>query len=171
MIGLSTPFARAAWLLLALVATPATVAAEPTTKPAAPTDDAGADLPPGSPMTWPKGSGPRLVWTGFQMTAEGSRLFLQTTADVEVAVRSGKAGLTVTLPNCRIHLRNAARPLDTSFFASPVKLVSVHQRRKDIEVDVALRESVESTPRKQAGPNGSVFWILDFPRAKSQKTP
>jgi hypothetical protein len=164
-------------LVIALASTPARAGDEPVAKPAPAAEAADADLPAGSPMSWPKGkatgagSGPRLVWTGFQMTAGGSRLVLQTTADVELAVHAGKGGLTVTLQNCRIYMRNAGRPLDTSFFRSPVKLVSVHQRKKDIEVDVALREAADSTPRKVAGPNGSQFWILDFPQPKSAKTP
>lgn len=160
-------------IFIALASAPRPTSAETEAKSAPPVDAATGDVPPGSPMSWPKGAGagPRLVWTGFQMTADGSRLYLQTTADVELAVRSGKGGLTVTLQNCRIHMRNAARPLDTSFFRTPVKLVSVHQRKKDIEVEIALREIANSTPRKQAGPNGSQFWILDFPPPKSPKTP
>ena len=158
---------------IALALAPAQTSAEPEGKSAPPAEAGSADVPPGSPMSWPKGTGggPRLIWTGFQMTAGGSRLYLQTTADVELAVRPGKGGLTITLQNCRIHMRNAARPLDTSFFRTPVKMVSVHQRKKDIEVAVALREAADSTPRKQAGPNGSQFWILDFPQPKSPKTP
>jgi len=121
-------------------------------------------------MSWPKARVPAPV--GLDRVPDdrdGSRLYLQTTADVELAVRSGKGGLTVTLQNCRIHMRNAARPLDTSFFRTPVKLVSVHQRKKDIEVDIALREIANSTPRKLAGRTAASSGSWIFPSRKAQR--
>ena len=117
----------------------------------------------GSPLgAGPKGGAPRLVWTGFQVTDEGSRVFVQTTAEVELQVVTGKGGLTVTLHNCRIHMRNNSRTLDTRFFASPVQQVSVHQRHRDVELDIALKGPAQATQRQQAGPDGTHFWVIDF---------
>jgi len=70
----------------------------------------------------PKSGPPRVVWTGFQVTDQGSRVFVQTTGSVELELDSGtgKAGVTVTLRNSPVHMRNHSRTLDTPFFATPV---------------------------------------------------
>jgi hypothetical protein len=118
----------------------------------------------GSPLAaGPKGGPPRLVWTGFQVTDAGSRVFVQTTGPIEIeVVASDKAELTVTLRNCRIHMRNNSRTLDTRFFASPVQQIAVHQRRRDVRLDIALKEPVQATTHQQPGPDGTQFWVIDF---------
>ena len=122
----------------------------------------------GTPMAWPKGGAAKVVWTGFQMTGEGSRVYLQASNDVEVSVQSEKSGLTVTVRNCRLHLRNGGRPLDTRFFATPVTSVAVNQRKRDVLLHIGLKEAiVDVVPHKESGPDGSQFWVLDFPAAKS----
>jgi hypothetical protein len=125
--------------------------------------------------SWPKGGAPRLIWTGFQVTERGSRVFVQVTRDVQLDVQSVKGGLAVTLRSCRIHMRNNSRTLDTRFFESPVREVSVHQRRNGVELDIALKEPASATPRKEAGPGGSQFWVLwvlDFaPTAAARPAP
>ena len=76
----------------------------------------------GSPLgAAPRGGTPQLVWTGFQVTEEGSRVFVQTTAEVELKVVPAKGGVTLTLHNCRVHMRNNSRTLDTRFFVTPIR--------------------------------------------------
>ena len=117
----------------------------------------------GSPLNSARRSGtPQLVWTGFQVTDSGSRVFVQTTAEVELKVENAKGGVTVILHNCRVHMRNNSRLLDTRYFASPVERIAVHQRRRDIQLDIALRAPAQSTPRQEAGPGGTHFWVIDF---------
>jgi hypothetical protein len=120
----------------------------------------------------PKSGPPRLVWTGFQVTDEGSRVFVQTTGLVELEVTggTGKAGVTVTLHNCRIHMRNNSRTLDTRFFASPVQQVAVHQRHRDVLLDIALRQPAKPTPHQEDGPEGTHFWVIDFAPAEEAVT-
>jgi hypothetical protein len=111
--------------------------------------------------------GTYLVWTGFQMTASGSQVFLQTTRPVEVDTqegrRPGKAVLALVLRNCRIHMANNRRKIDTRYFATPVAAISAKQKGRDVEVRIALREPVTSVPRSEAGPEGTQFVVLDFP--------
>ena len=117
----------------------------------------------GSPLTSARRRGtPQLVWTGFQVTDGVSRVFVQTTAAVELKVENAKGGMTVTLHNCRVHMRNNSRMLDTRYFASPVERIAVHQRRRNIQLDIALRAPAQSTPRQEAGPGGTHFWVIDF---------
>jgi len=116
----------------------------------------------------PPGSSPYLIWTGFQPTATGSRVFLQTTAPVEFEmnpgrVSKGKSILTVTLRGCRIHMANNRRKLDTRAFPTPVQSVSARQRGKNVELLIAMREAATATSGTESGPNGSAFVVLEFP--------
>src|SRR5262249_19309088 len=112
-------------------------------------------------------------WSGFQMGDQGSRVFLQTTGSVTYDVKAGtpgkggKAGaLSVFLRNCRIHLQNNRRHLDTRFFATPVRGVTAHQRHKDVELKIDLKEAASPTPRTEPGPDGTQFLVLEFPLGK-----
>jgi hypothetical protein len=115
---------------------------------------------------------PYLVWTGFQMTGSGSRVFLQTTkpitfdAKADTPGKAAKGGLTLILRNCKIHMANNRRTIDTRFFATPVSSVVARQRRADVEVRIQLRESVTTSPRMETGNNGTSFLVLDFPPGK-----
>jgi hypothetical protein len=116
--------------------------------------------------------GTYLVWTGFQMTDGGSQVFLQTTGPVVVEKgKSSKSVLAVLLRGCRIHMANNRRKIDTRYFATPVASVSAKQKGRDVEVRIALRESVTVEPRDQAGPEGTKFVVLDFPPGKAASEP
>jgi hypothetical protein len=132
----------------------------------------GVGATPFTSASWPRGGAPRLVWTGFQVTDAGSRVFVQVTRDVELDVQTVKGGLAVMLRKCRIHMRNNSRTLDTRFFETPVKEISVHQRRNGVQLDIALKEPASATPHKQPGPAGTQFWVLEFaPTAASKASP
>ena len=124
----------------------------------------------------PKG-GPYLVWTGFQMTATGSRVFLQTTQPVQfdlnegAAKKSGKSTVAVLLRGCRIYMANNRRKIDTRFFATPVAGVSARQRGHDVEVRLVLRELASAVPHSEGGPDGTQFVVLDFPPGKASPEP
>jgi hypothetical protein len=130
-----------------------------------------------NPLPSAPADGPYLVWTGFQMTAGGSRVFLQTTQSVQFdvkdgrATKSGKSTLEIKLRGCRIHMANNRRKIDTRFFATPVSNVSARQKRGDVEVHIGLREAVSVVPRNEVGPDGSQFLVLDFPPGKATPEP
>ena len=193
----STLIAGLAWLLLGQVSPPPTGSApaepptadqpeQPLAPPAmnqpldgAPVSErppvgyAGVPGPEGkSPFAAPRSHPPRLVWTGFKMAGDRSELFLQTTRPVSFDVVDGAAGkapkLSVFLRNCRIHLKNNARRIDTRFFASPVEQVSARQRRKDVELMVTLEGAAAPTARTEPGPDGTHFLVLSFPPGQAQ---
>lgn len=118
-----------------------------------------------NPLPKPQSDPPKLVWTGFQPSEAGGRVFLQTTQAVTYDTKPGGKSLSVTLRNCRIHLKNNERDLNTSFFDTPVAGVKVRQRRLDIEVTIALKSEVAASPRVEDGPDGTKFVVLDFPAA------
>jgi hypothetical protein len=120
-----------------------------------------------NPLPPAKKTPPRLIWSGFKSGAAGSEVFFQTNQPVTYDVVPSKTGdgkeLSVFLRNCRIHMRNNGRNLDTRFFATPVQGVTARQRRKDVELRIALKEPTTPTPRTEPGPDGSQFLVLDFP--------
>jgi hypothetical protein len=128
-----------------------------------------------NPLPAPKSSEPNLVWTGFKLSEGGSQVFLQTTSAVtyellgtnDSGAKPAKGGrrLQVMLRNCRIHLNNNSRKLDTRFFATPVAGVKARQKKKDVEVTITLKETSEPAIKSEAGPDGSQFVVLDFPPA------
>jgi hypothetical protein len=125
-----------------------------------------------NPLPQPPASPPQLIWTGFQPTATGSRVFFQTTGPVEFEVKEGhvsKAGhstVTVLLRGCRIFMANNRRKLDTRAFPTPVQSVLAKQRRENIELLITLREPASATPGTEAGPDGTRFLVFDFPPGK-----
>ena len=122
-------------------------------------------------------AGAHLVWTGFQMTPTGSRVFLQTTAPVQFdldegrAGKSGKSTLAVRLEGCRIHMANNRRRIDTRFFATPVAGVSARQKGHNVEVRIALREVATGVPHTEPGPDGTQFVVVDFPPGTATPEP
>ncbi len=168
---------------------PTTAAPEPPREPVPEAwGAAGAEkyvgVNPGSsarnPLPAPSPKPTHLVWTGFKMTPDGSQVFLQTTQVVSYEIKGaaapreikkvGKAqkgaphlGMSVFLKNCRIHLSNNRRTLDTRFFATPVAGVLVRQHHADVELRIALKENATPIPRTEPGPDGTQFLVLAFP--------
>jgi hypothetical protein len=120
-----------------------------------------------NPLPKAKKAPPRLIWSGFKGgESGGSQVFFQTNLPVTFEVvpnRGNPKEMSVFLRNCRIHMRNNGRNLDTRFFATPVQGVTARQRRKDVELRIALKEPTTPTPRTEPGPDGTQFLVLDFP--------
>jgi hypothetical protein len=122
------------------------------------------DLPRKNPLPPPKGTGPQLIWTGFRKADEGALVFLQTSTATpfEMGASSGKR-ISVFLRNCRIHLDNNSRRLETRFFGTNVLSVQARQRKKDVEIIVTMKAPSVPTSRTEAGPDGSQNVVLVFP--------
>jgi hypothetical protein len=128
-----------------------------------------------NPLGVPKKGPPHLIWSGFQGGEGGSKVFFQTNHAVtfEVVAAGARKGskpgeMSVLLKNCRIHLRNNSRNLDTRFFATPVIGVTAIQRHKDVELRISLKEPVTVTPHTEPGPDGTQFLVLEFPPARPE---
>ena len=122
-----------------------------------------------NPLPQPQSDPPSLIWTGFKMAGDRSEIFLQTTRRVEheltpSAASGGRpASLSVLLRNCRIHLSNNARRMDTRFFATPVQGISARQRRRDVEIRIALKQRATPEIRVEFSADGTQFVVLSFP--------
>ena len=85
-------------------------------------------------------------WVGFQQFKEASRVFVRTTEAVKYRVDASKPGLVeLTLENTDVTKKVNTLPLDTSFFDSPVRMVSVEileGASPSVRIRIALSEDV-----------------------------
>jgi hypothetical protein len=129
--------------------------------------EAYVGVAPGSghknPLPKPELNPPKLVWTGFQPSEAGGRVFLQTTVPVAFDVRDGGHFVALTLRNCRVHLRNNQRDLNTRFFDTPVAGIKTRQHKRDVEIVISLKAAMSATPQVEDGPDGTKFLVVDFP--------
>jgi len=123
-----------------------------------------------NPLPRPEPGPPQLVWTGFQPGAGEGRVFLQTTEPVPYELRQVSRRRTiVTLRDCRIHLKNNTRELDTRFFETPVASIQARQKRGAVQIAITLKQPVEPQARSESGPEGSQFLVVTFPVPKGQR--
>ena len=109
-----------------------------------------------------------LTWPGFQMTANGSRFFLQTTSAPLTENRPSDGRYEVVIKNARTHVQNTRRWLDTRFFATPVRRARIERRgRHDLAFVFELRESVIPSVTTGTGADGYTFLYVDFPPASA----
>ena len=120
----------------------------------------GTKAPPHAPK---KKNPVRVTWTGFQMREDGgSRVFVQLTADAPFQVTEVGSALHVTIKGARLNLRNNGRPLDTHFFATPVK--SIHATEKGGEVVLVIEcKGHANHSEKTESQGGYQFLMIDFP--------
>jgi hypothetical protein len=125
-------------------------------------------VPPGrgTRLGWHPGGPARLLWTGFEGRAEGGRVVLQVSADVSLEARPSphKDGALFVLRRVRVLRANDKLPLETRYFDStPVTRVELRRRGADLEIAVKLRRPAQASLRKEPGPGGSFFWMIEFP--------
>jgi len=126
----------------------------------------------GTKLAWQKGRAPQLLWTGFRAKGGVGEVLLQVSSDVELVERTGGSGgeSVFVLKGCRTLRRTDRLPLETQFFDSSVKRVELSQHAHDLQVAVTLRAPIGAVPRKEAGPDGSWFWVIQFPAKTSPTT-
>jgi hypothetical protein len=119
----------------------------------------------GTKLAWPVGRSPQLLWTGFRTKHEGGEVLIQTSTEVELAAQpvTTKDGTVFVFKGCHASRRTDRLPLETRYFDSPVTRVSLKQHAGNLEVAVSLRKPVTPIARKEAGPGGSWFWVIEFP--------
>ncbi|MCA9699125.1 MAG: hypothetical protein KC431_16500, partial [Myxococcales bacterium] len=128
----------------------------------------GGNMPPFAPKEI-GGQSAVLIWTGFERTDAGSRVFFQLSAAVEpeVVIEAGK--VTVKLPRTSVTVRNNRRKLITKYFKTPVEEVLVSRKGKDVLAVLALRWEATPTWSVQPGNNGYQVLVFDF--ADNQDAP
>jgi colicin import membrane protein len=100
-----------------------------------------------------------MTLVGFQQQSGASRVFIRTNEPVRYTASEDGRSVVVELENTRIDLSNNTRPLDTSFFSSPVTRVEADSSGRAVRVTINLREQVPFQARQE----GNVI-SLDFQR-------
>ena len=90
-----------------------------------------------------------LTFIGFKIRGPTSRVFVRVDRPVKPRwVRQGPGEWVLRLPRTRIHEENNARPLDTSFFDSPVDWVRAQQKGPDTDVFIRFRAPASPTLKR-----------------------
>ena len=108
-------------------------------------------------------AGPAATFPGFRLLeGGGSRVFVKIEGRVGVTERRGPGQFVVALPGVSVPSRNDRRPLDTSFFPTPVSQVRLVPREGGADLVIELRQPSEMKLRVEELRDGVVV-MIDFP--------
>jgi len=109
-------------------------------------------------------SGPVATLPGFELLPEGgSRLFVQMTANVQVAEKPVAGGITYVLKGAHILKRNNENALVTVHFNTPVTRARLLPVGGDLHFVVELRQNVKPTWKLVPAKDGATVLQIDFP--------
>jgi hypothetical protein len=83
-----------------------------------------------------------MTYIGFRMRGPVSRVFVRLDGKVRYQTQQDEGRLVLTLVDTRVNVKNNERPLDTSFFDSPVTFVQAIPNRANTDIVIRLRETV-----------------------------
>ncbi|HET8934406.1 MAG TPA: AMIN domain-containing protein [Polyangiales bacterium] len=129
---------------------------------------------PAVPPKAPNAKAPlTITWPGFQMQPDGSsRVFIQSNKPLEPKVLKSPDGkFELELPGAHIAAKTNRLPLDTRFFNTPVKKVSVNAARSGAIVQLDLRATVTPQITSEQGPAGYYFTYIELPKGEYVKQP
>ncbi len=111
-----------------------------------------------------RASGPIATLPGFELLPEGgSRLFVQLTANVQVAEKPVAGGVTYVLKGAHILKRNNENALVTVHFNTPVTRARLLPAGGDLHFVVELRQNVKPTWKLIPAKDGATVLQIDFP--------
>jgi hypothetical protein len=124
----------------------------------------GTATPP--PAAVKSGKGPATItWPGFQMRADGSsRVFVQSSAQLEPEIKSADGKILVHLPGARVAAETNRLPLETRFFNTPVTKVSLSLDRSGATLVLDMRAAVTPQLSSERGSTGYYFTFIDLPK-------
>ncbi len=111
-----------------------------------------------------------VTWPGFNPQGGGT-FFLQTNQAVATSTSSSDGRFEVLLRDCRTHVRNTRRPLDTRFFNTPVRIARVERRGRNLAFVFELRANVTPQVTSRVGQNGFHFVVVTFPSGSYAQGP
>lgn len=104
-----------------------------------------------------------LTWLGFQQFQDASRVYVKTNEPATYQIDDSKPGtVVVTLENTQVSKRINTLPLDTRYFESPVRMVTVEiieGASPSTRIIISLREDAAYKEVKQ-----DTMLALDFQR-------
>ena len=112
-----------------------------------------------------------LTFAGFRRLDDGSSLvFIELSAPVTVELKKVHGAVVYTLENTRAPGRNSRNALDTSAFSSVVRRATIAQRKKNVEVAIALNADVQPQHRLVTRAGATVLEI-QLPKAPPGTAP
>lgn len=112
-------------------------------------------IPPGSPIAGVP---------AFRVLEDGSsRIFLKITGKPTVSERKSASAFGLVLPGVYVPTRIAQRPLDTSFFATPVSRVRLIGEEGSALLAVDMKQPAVPTLKIENQSDGIVI-LIDFPK-------
>ncbi len=127
------------------------------------TPGAGNNLPRveelrGKAGTW-------VTWPGFFLRPDGgSRIFLQTTVQVQYQIEQKKKRIVIKLQDAEIFLSNNQNPLVTTHFNTPVKRTFLKKKRKKpAELVIELKVDISPVASQTVDRDGYHYMFIDFP--------
>ena len=107
--------------------------------------------------------GPAATFPGFRLLeGGGSRVFVKIEGKVGVTERRGRGQFVVALLGVSVPSRNDRRPLDTSFFPTPVSQVRLVPHEGGADLVIELKQPSEMKLRVEELRDGVVV-MIDFP--------
>lgn len=108
--------------------------------------------------------GPAATYPGFRLLENGgSRVFVKIAGKVSVAERKGQGQHVIALAGVSVPSRNDRRPLDTSFFPTPVSQVRLVPHEGGADLVIELKQPSSMQLRVEELRDGIVV-MIDFPR-------
>ncbi|MBN2802899.1 MAG: hypothetical protein JXR91_07380 [Deltaproteobacteria bacterium] len=125
---------------------------------------------PGAGNTLPKVEelksleGAYITWPGFSMQKDGSsRIFLQTTQNLEYSQKNSKKNITITFKDTKIFLPNNKNPLITTHFNTPMDRAYLKKHKKNVQLVLKLKVASEVTISQVQIEDGYNYVFIDFP--------
>lgn len=124
----------------------------------------GTNHPPPAVERLVHKNGRYVTWPGFQLLSNnGSRIFLQTTYSPQFETQITGSQIIVKLRNSKIYLHTNRYPLLTQHFSTPVQSARLLQSRKNVDLIIDLKRSVQPNIYSEPGSNGFYFLFVEFP--------
>ncbi|MDP3278425.1 MAG: hypothetical protein Q8Q09_24765 [Deltaproteobacteria bacterium] len=107
---------------------------------------------------------PVIAWPGFQMTANGSRLFFASTQAPTLTPVVEPGRLVYRIERAVVPLANNRRALETAGFDTPIQRAYLRRTRGRVELVIELRANNMQPTLTQQQSEGVTFVLLEFAR-------
>ena len=121
------------------------------------------DAAPNTLLREQSDAGNALTWLGFEMSAPGGRVFIQTASPAKYQVLpTEESQVLIEIKDCVLNWKNDGHHLDTSWFPSTVKQVQAKLVGKDkVLVKITLKRNGTYDLRQEGA-----YLFVDFVRSE-----
>jgi len=88
---------------------------------------------------------------------------MQVSSKPQWKIEKSQGRIEVVVLAARIHMRNNRRPLETRFFATPVRRARLRPRGRNVALVLEMRAAIDPQVSDTTGADGFHFVRVDFP--------